>query len=97
MKPGEAKELGTGRVAFLARKDAIKAKIEAGRTSMSVYREYQKEVDISYSQFARYIAKFIRSKPNEPKLPEEGKNQKPEPDDDRRRFKPSTPKLDDLV
>ena len=74
MKAAQRKELGTGRVAFLARKDEIKERIDSGRTSMSVYREYQKQVDISYSQFARYVAKFIRSKPaeipakNEPKV-----------------------------
>jgi len=53
MKP--KKELGTGRVAFLARKNDIKERIDSGRTSMSVYREYQKQIDISYSQFARYV------------------------------------------
>jgi hypothetical protein len=63
MKP--KKELGTGRVAFLARKNDIKERIDSGRTSMSVYREYQKQIDISYSQFARYVVKFIRSKPDE--------------------------------
>ena len=34
----EKKELGTGRVAFLARLEEIKQCIEAGRTVMSVYR-----------------------------------------------------------
>jgi hypothetical protein len=63
VKRVETKELGAGRVAFLARKDAIKEKIESGRTSMSVYREYQKQIDISYSQFARYVNKFIKSRP----------------------------------
>ena len=62
MKPDAPKELGAGRVAFLARKDAIKERIDAGRTVMSVYREYQKQVGISYSQFDRYVNKFIRSK-----------------------------------
>lgn len=64
MKPEAPKELGAGRVAFLARKDAIKERIDAGRTVMSVYREYQKQVDISYSQFDRYVNKFIRSAPD---------------------------------
>ena len=64
MKPEAPKELGAGRVAFLARKDAIKERIDAGRTVMSVYREYQKQVEISYSQFDRYVNKFIRGKPD---------------------------------
>lgn len=61
----EKKELGTGRVAFLARLEEIKQGIEAGRTVMSVYREFGKKVGIGYSQFDRYVNKFIRSKPAE--------------------------------
>lgn len=64
MKEGIKKELGTGRVAFLARLDEIKKEVETGRTVISVYREYQKQIGISYSQFDRYVNKFIKEKDN---------------------------------
>lgn len=63
MKSDERPELGAGRVAFLARLTEIKERIEAGRTDLSVYREYQKQLPIGPSQFSRYVNKFIRSKP----------------------------------
>ena len=57
------RRLGSGRVAFLARKDEIRAKIEAGHTMISVYEEYQKkQLGISYGQFVNYVNKFIRNK-----------------------------------
>lgn len=65
MKEIPKKELGTGRVAFKARLEEIKKEIEAGRTVMSVYREYGQKVGIGYSQFDRYVNKFIRRKPEE--------------------------------
>lgn len=86
MEPVERKELGTGRVAFLARKDAIKEKIDSGRTSMSVYREYQKQIDISYSQFSRYVAKYINPKPV---VVKETKLETPETDSGRTYGQPS--------
>ena len=64
MEP-KKKRLGSGRVAFLARKEEIKTKIEAGYTMVSVYEEYEKQLGISYGQFVNYINKFIRSKPDE--------------------------------
>ena len=67
MKPGESKELGAGRVAFKARLDAIKREIEAERTVMSVWREYKNLVNISYSQFDRYVNRYIKEKPGREK------------------------------
>lgn len=67
---------GAGRVAFLARKDEIKEMIDAGHPSKNVYRKYGEKMNISYGQFARYIAKFIREKPNEVK-PEQAKEPAP--------------------
>ena len=87
--------LGAGRVAFLARKEEIKTKIDAGYTMITVYEEHQNQLGISYGQFVNYVNKFIKNKPKG-KPAEEGKI-KPEPNDDRPRFKPSTPKIDDLV
>lgn len=84
------KRLGSGRVAFLARKEEIKARIDAGYTMAAVYEEHQKHLGISYGQFVNYVNKFIRSKPDEPKLPEEGKTKNPiDTNDEKPRFKPS--------
>lgn len=72
--------LGVGRVAFLARKDAIKEKLDAGYTMVLVYEEYQSRLGIGYAQFVNYVNKFIRGKPavsktkeipNEDRAPEE--------------------------
>lgn len=65
MKEIPKKELGTGRVAFLARKEDVKREVETGRTVMSIYREFGPKMGIGYSQFDRYVNKFIRSKPTE--------------------------------
>ncbi len=67
MKSSKEKRLGAGRVAFLARVEIFKQKIEAGHTMQEVYDEYQKDLGISYSQFAFYVNKFIRNKPDENK------------------------------
>lgn len=50
---------GAGRVAFLARVDAIRKAISEGYTLTVVYNDHQKHLGISYSQFARYVSKFI--------------------------------------
>jgi len=88
---------GVGRVGFLARQDDIKKMIEAGHPLLSIYQQYEKDMSIGYSQFVKYVHKFIRSKPSEAKPTEERKINKLEPGDDRPRFKSSTRKLDDLV
>lgn len=56
------KRLGAGRVAFLARKEDIKKRLEAGYTMVTLYDEYQKDLGISYGQFVNYVNKFIRKK-----------------------------------
>lgn len=53
------KPLGTGRVAFLARKDKIEADLVAGWPVAEVYRRHQKDVPIGQSQFERYVQRFI--------------------------------------
>lgn len=65
MKEMPKKELGTGRIAFFARKEEIKKELETGRTVMSIYREMGPKMGIGYSQFDRYVNKLIRSKPDE--------------------------------
>lgn len=58
---------GGGRVAFLARKDGIRQMIDAGYPLFAIFKEHEKEMNISYSQFTRYVTKFIRSNPTEDK------------------------------
>lgn len=61
---------GEGRVAFLAKKDAIKKMVDEGYPVLFIYRKFEKEVKVEYSQFARYVRKYIRSETNEPKKQE---------------------------
>lgn len=70
MEEGKKRRLGAGRVAFLARKDAIAAKVEAGHTLITVYEEYQKELGIGYVQFLNYVAKYVKGKSPENKATE---------------------------
>jgi len=53
---------GAGRVGFLARQEDIKKMVEAGHPLLSIYQKYEKDMSISYSQFVKYVHKFIRSK-----------------------------------
>lgn len=63
--------IGAGRVAFLARKAAIEKMIGEGYPLIFIYEKHSRELNISYSQFARYVRKYIRSEPhgNERKEP----------------------------
>lgn len=63
MESSKEKRLGAGRVAFLARVEVFKEKISAGHTMAAVYEDHQKELGISYSQFANYVNRYIRNKP----------------------------------
>ena len=67
---------GAGRVGFLARQEEIKKMYEAGHPLLSIYQQYEKDMSISYSQFVKYVHKFIRSKPNG----NEGKKSIPAPE-----------------
>lgn len=58
---------GSGRVGFLARMDGIKKMIDAGHPLLFIYKEHEKHLSISYSQFVKYVHKFIRSKSTEDK------------------------------
>lgn len=62
MKSSKDKRLGDGRVAFLARVEVIKEKIDAGHTMASIYEDYQKQLGIGYKQFVNYVNRFIRNK-----------------------------------
>jgi len=61
---------GAGKVAFWARKESIEKMLEAKHTLMATFLAHQKEVDIGYGQFRRYVNEFIRSKPKERKQAE---------------------------
>jgi hypothetical protein len=52
---------GAGRVAFLARVPDIKKMIDEGYTVKTIYQEYETQLNISYSQFTRYVARYIES------------------------------------
>jgi hypothetical protein len=75
---------GSGRVAFLARLDAIKKMIEAGHPLLTIYQEHQSNLSFSYSQFVKYVHKYIRSKPKDetktaPTIEAKRISRKPEP------------------
>lgn len=52
---------GAGRVGFLARRDEFAKLIEAGHPLRSIYNDHQDALDISYSQFTRYVTRYIRT------------------------------------
>lgn len=60
MKDVEKAVRGSGRIAFLARLEEIKKKEKAGYPLLTLYREYQQELSFSYSQFVKYVHKYIR-------------------------------------
>jgi uncharacterized protein DUF5338 len=67
--PSTKPRLGAGRVAFLARKEAIAKKIEAGYPLIMIYREYENLLPIGYAQFSKYANKYLKSKPEELEAP----------------------------
>ncbi|MFJ7316424.1 TraK family protein [Pseudomonas sp. NPDC098747] len=52
---------GAGRVAFLAHAEDFRKLVEAGHPLLAIYERHQGLLGISYSQFARYVARYIRS------------------------------------
>lgn len=54
---------GVGRVAFLARLDEFRRLIEAGWPITLIYEDHGTSTGLSYSQFARYIGKYVRTPP----------------------------------
>lgn len=51
---------GAGRVAFLASLAGIKKMVDEGHPLLSIYKEYEKSMSISYSQFVRYVGRYIK-------------------------------------
>lgn len=64
--PTTKPRLGAGRVAFLARKEAIAKRIEEGYPLLMIYREYESLLPIGYAQFSKYANKYLKRKPEEP-------------------------------
>lgn len=61
---------GAGRVAFLARVADFRELVEAGHPLLGIYESNRDDLGISYSQFARYVAKYIRSPSHEQEKPQ---------------------------
>lgn len=50
---------GDGRVAFLAHADQFRKLLDAGHPQRSIYDDYGDKLSISYSQFNRYVGKYL--------------------------------------
>lgn len=53
---------GAGRVAFLARADLFLALLNAGHPQRTIYDDHAANLGISYSQFNRYVGKYLLKK-----------------------------------
>lgn len=53
---------GAGRVTFLAHAEKIKELIASGHPQRSIYDEHAEALGISYSQFNRYVGKYVLGK-----------------------------------
>ncbi|WP_182333657.1 TraK family protein [Stenotrophomonas acidaminiphila] len=60
---------GAGRVAFLARVADFRKLVDGGHPLLGIYESNKDDLGISYSQFARYVAKYIRSPSREQEAP----------------------------
>lgn len=74
---------GDGKILFLARLDTFKELLDAGHQQRKVFEEYESELGMSYSQFNRYVNKYIKGEPADGHQ-KEGPGHKQEP-------RPSTP------
>lgn len=54
---------GVGRVAFLARLEEFRKLVDAGWPITSIYEDHGPSTGLSYSQFVRYIGKYLRTPP----------------------------------
>lgn len=52
---------GDGKIAFLARLDTFQELFKAGHQQRKVFEKYESELGMSYSQFNRYVNKYIRA------------------------------------
>jgi hypothetical protein len=56
----EKREWGAGRMAFLTRRKAIQAELDAGRSLAAVHAEHREALGIGYVQFTRYVRQYLR-------------------------------------
>ncbi len=70
--PSPKRRYGDGRVEFLALLEPITEAVERGHTLRSIFDKHLGKSGMSYAQFARYVARYVRKddKPNpQPALP----------------------------
>lgn len=60
-KDTKKRERGAGRVSFLAQRDEFAKLIEAGHPLRSIYTDHQDGLGIGYTQFTRYVTRYIRT------------------------------------
>jgi len=61
------KQKGDGWVAFLAHIDTFWELLDAGHTQRSIYDDHASVLGISYSQFSRYVGKYLPVKEDDHK------------------------------
>ena len=54
-----ARRWGDGRVAFIRQKDLFRSLVEAGHPISSIYADHGAALGIGYTQFARYVRKYL--------------------------------------
>jgi len=59
---GKRSRKGDGRVAFLANVDKFREMLSAGYPQRSIYDDHASILGISYSQFNRYVGKYLLAK-----------------------------------
>ena len=53
----------SGRIAFIACSDRVRAQLDRGVTMIAIYDMYAAQLGMSYAQFTRYVNAEIRGKP----------------------------------
>ncbi|ECS2986238.1 hypothetical protein F9V60_22440 [Salmonella enterica subsp. enterica serovar Virchow] len=59
---GKQSRKGDGRVAFLAHADKFRELMSAGHPQRSIYEDHAETLGISYSQFNRYVGRYLLAK-----------------------------------
>jgi hypothetical protein len=54
------REWGAGRMAFLTRRKAIQAELDAGRSLAAVHAQHREALGIGYVQFTRYVRQYLQ-------------------------------------
>ena len=58
-KPARSKFRGAGEVAFSPRWEKIRKMLDEKYPKIVIYETYQDELNISYSQFIRYVSRYL--------------------------------------